>query len=241
MTRLALVTGGTRGIGEVISTALKAAGYQVAANYASNEEMARKFHKATGIGVYKWDVSDFNACAEGVKQIEKDYGMPVDILVNNAGITRDGMLHKVTPEHWHQVIETNLTSCFNMSHAVIKSMREREFGRIINISSINALSGQVGQTNYSSAKAGILGLTRALARESAAKCITVNAVAPGYIRTDMSKAVPPQIMEQIIAQIPVKRIGEPHEVARCVVFLASDDAGFITGETLSVNGGHHME
>jgi acetoacetyl-CoA reductase len=238
--RLALVTGGTRGIGKAISIALRDAGYEVAANYGSNEEIARKFHKETGIHAYKWDVANFKACNDGVRSVENALGIPVDILVNNAGITRDGMMHKATPQHWHEVIETNLTSCFNMAHAVIKSMREREFGRIINISSINALSGQAGQTNYSSAKAGILGLTRALALESASKAITVNAVAPGYIETEMSKAVPPHILENIISQIPVKRLGQPEDVARCVVFLAADNAGFITGETLSVNGGHHM-
>lgn len=241
MTRLALVTGGTRGIGKSISIALKNAGYDVAANYGSNEAVARDFEKETGIRSFKWDVSDFKACNDGVRNIENDFGKPIDILVNNAGITRDGMMHKATPEHWHDVINTNLTSCFNMSHAVIKSMRERDYGRIINISSINALSGQAGQTNYSSAKAGILGLTRALALESAGKSITVNAVAPGYIETEMSKAVPPHVLENIIGQIPVKRLGKPDEVARCVVFLACDDAGFITGETLSVNGGHHMD
>lgn len=241
MTRLALVTGGTRGIGKSIAIALKNAGYDVAANYGSNEEVAKIFEKETGIRAFKWDVSDFKACNDGARAIEKDFGKPIDVLVNNAGITRDGMMHKATPQHWHDVINTNLTSCFNMSHAVIKSMRERDYGRIINISSINALSGQAGQTNYSSAKAGILGLTRALALESAGKSITVNAVAPGYIETEMSKAVPPHVLENIIGQIPMKRLGKPDEVARCVVFLACENAGFITGETLSVNGGHHMD
>jgi acetoacetyl-CoA reductase len=239
--RLALVTGGTRGIGRAIAVGLRDAGYEVAANYGSNEEVARNFQKETGIRAYKWDVANFKACNDGARAIEDDTGMAIDVLVNNAGITRDGMMHKATPEAWRDVIDTNLTSCFNMSHAVIKPMREREFGRIINISSINGLSGQAGQTNYSSAKAGILGLTRALALESAAKNITVNAIAPGYIETEMSQAVAPHILEGIISHIPVRRLGQPDEVARCVVFLADDGAGFITGETLSVNGGHYMD
>jgi acetoacetyl-CoA reductase len=240
MSRLALVTGGTRGIGAAISIALKEAGYNVAANYASNDAAAKKFSDVTGINIYKWDVADFDECARGVKEITSDFGQSIDTLINNAGITRDGMMHKVTFKQWHEVIKTNLDSCFNMSHAVINAMRDNSFGRIINISSINAQAGQIGQTNYSAAKAGILGFTRALARESAAKGITVNAIAPGYIDTEMVAAVPKEVLDKIINQIPVKRLGQPHEIARAVVFLAGDDAGFITGETLSINGGDHM-
>jgi acetoacetyl-CoA reductase len=238
--RIALVTGGTRGIGGAISIALKSAGYKVAANYASRDDVAESFEKATGIPVYKWDITDFAACQKGVKQIEKDLGS-VEVLINNAGITRDSAMHKMPFDGWQAVIDTNLTSCFSMSRVVIESMREKKFGRIINISSVNGQLGQFGQTNYSAAKAGVFGFTKALARESAGRGITVNAVAPGYIATDMVKAVREDIMKQIVAQIPVGRIGEPEEIARAVVFLAADEASFITGETLSINGGQFME
>lgn len=238
--RIALVTGGTRGIGAAICKRLKAAGYKVAANYARNEEIARQFTEETGIPSYKWDVSSFEACEQSIKQIEKDLGGEIDILVNNAGITRDGMMHKIQFDDWQQVIQTNLTSCFNMCQSVIKSMRDRGFGRIVNISSINAQAGQIGQTNYSAAKAGIIGFTKALARETAQKGITVNVIAPGYIQTEMTDKVPANVMEGIVAQIPVKRLGKPDEIARAVEFLVSDDSGFITGETLAVNGGHNM-
>lgn len=239
MSRIALITGGTRGLGASICRYMKDAGYTVAATYHSNEERAEKFRDETGIHVFKFDVANFDECREGVERVEKDYG-PVDILVNNAGITRDAMMHKMEEEAWHKVIETNLTSCFSMSHAVLPHMRERGFGRIINISSINALAGQMGQTNYCAAKAGMLGFTKALARESAAKGITVNAIAPGYTRTEMVEKVPEKVMERIVGQIPMGRIGEPEDIARAVVFLAADEASFITGETLNVNGGHYM-
>ncbi|THK38805.1 beta-ketoacyl-ACP reductase [Ensifer sp. MPMI2T] len=237
MSRVALVTGGSRGIGAAISVALKAAGYKVAANYAGNDEKAQAFKQETGIPVYKWDVSNYQACAEGIAQVEADLG-PVDVLVNNAGITRDAMFHKMTPEQWGEVISTNLTGLFNMTHPLWSGMRDRGFGRVINISSINGQKGQMGQANYSAAKAGDLGFTKALAQEGAAKGITVNAICPGYIGTEMVRAVPEKVLnERIIPQIPVGRLGEPEEVARCVVFLASDDAGFITGSTISANGG----
>jgi acetoacetyl-CoA reductase len=240
MSRVAVVTGGTRGIGEAIAKALKAAGYKVAAIYAGNDEAAQKFKGATGIPVYKWDVSSYESCAAGLKQVEADLG-PVEVLVNNAGITRDTMFHRMTPEHWGAVINTNLNSLFNMCRPVIEGMRSRKFGRIINISSINGQKGQVGQANYSAAKAGELGFTRALAQESAKSGITVNAVCPGYIATEMVKAVPQDVLEKnILPYIPIGRLGEPEEVARCVVFLASDDAGFITGSTLSANGGQYL-
>lgn len=239
--RIALVTGGTRGIGAAISIALKNAGYKVAANYAARDDVAKEFVKVTGIPTYKWDISDFDACREGLGMVAKDLGGPVDVLVNNAGITRDGAMHKMTPENWKDVIDTNLTSVFNMSRAVLDSMRDRKFGRIINISSMNGQLGQFGQTNYSAAKAGIFGFTKALARETASRGITVNAIAPGYIATDMVKAVKDEVMKIILSGIPVGRLGEPEEVARAVVFLAADEAAFITGETLSVNGGQHME
>ena len=238
--RIALVTGGTRGIGGAISIALKSAGYKVAANYASRDDVAESFEKATGISVFKWDITDFAACQKGVKAIEKEMG-PIEVLINNAGITRDSAMHKMTFDGWQAVVETNLTSCFNMTRSVIESMRDKKFGRIINISSVNGQLGQFGQTNYSAAKAGIFGFTKALARESAARGITVNAVAPGYIATDMVKAVREDVMKQIVAQIPVGRIGEPEEIARAVVFLAADEASFITGETISINGGQFME
>jgi acetoacetyl-CoA reductase len=217
--------------------ALKNAGYTVAANYAGNDEKAKAFHDATGVPVFKWDVSDYAACGEGIANIEAELG-PVEVLVNNAGITRDAMFHKMTPQQWHEVVNTNLTGLFNMTHQVWVGMRERSFGRIVNISSINGQKGQMGQANYSAAKAGDLGFTKALAQEGAAKNITVNAICPGYIGTEMVLAVPEKVLnERIIPQIPVGRLGEPEEVARCVVFLASDDAGFITGSTLTANGG----
>lgn len=241
MARLALVTGGSRGIGAAISTALKKAGYDVAAIYGNNDKAAAEFTKETGIKTYKCDVSNYEACKKSVAKISKEFGKNVEVLVNNAGITRDGMLHKMDYEAWSSVIKTNLDSCFNMSQAVMTEMRGNGFGRIVNISSINAQAGQFGQTNYSAAKAGILGFTKALAREGAAKNITVNAIAPGYIKTDMTDAVPSAVLENIISQIPVRRLGKPEEIARTVLFLADDNAGFITGETLSVNGGHHME
>ncbi len=241
MSRIALVTGGTRGIGAAISLELKKAGYKVVANYASRDDVAQAFTKAHDIPTYKWDISDFTACKNNVAKIAADMGAPIDILINNAGITRDAAMHKMDAEGWDMVIETNLNSCFYMSRAVIESMRERKFGRIINISSLNAQLGQFGQTNYSAAKSGILGFTKALARETASRGITVNAVAPGYIETDMTKAVKEDILKAIIANIPVGRMGKPEEIARAVLFLAADEAAFITGETLSVNGGQHME
>ena len=240
MPRVALVTGGTRGIGAAISKALKSAGYKVAATYAGNEEAARKFNGETGINVYKWDVSSYEACAGGIKQVEAELG-PIDVLVNNAGITRDAMFHRMKPEQWTEVITTNLGSLFNMSHQVFGGMRERKFGRIVNISSINGQKGQMGQANYSAAKAGEIGFTKSLAQENARAGVTVNAICPGYINTEMVQAVPKDVLEKsILPLIPVGRLGEPEEIARCVVFLASDDAGFITGSTLSANGGQIM-
>jgi len=240
MARVAVVSGGTRGIGAAISKALKNAGYSVAANYAGNDEAAGAFKAETGIPVYKWDVSNFEACAKGLGQIAQDLG-PVDVLVNNAGITRDVMLHKMKPEQWHEVLNTNLNSLFNMTRQVIEGMRERGYGRIVNISSINGQRGQLGQTNYAASKAGDLGFTKALARESASKGITVNAICPGYIGTEMVKAIPQDFLQnKILPVIPLGRIGEPEEVARCVVFLAAEDAGFITGSTISINGGQIM-
>ncbi|ASY64714.1 Acetoacetyl-CoA reductase [Sinorhizobium sojae CCBAU 05684] len=235
-----MVTGGSRGIGAAISVALQAAGYKVAATYAGNDEKAQAFKQETGIPVYKWDVSNYQACVDGIAKVEVDLG-PIDILVNNAGITRDAMFHKMTPEQWGEVINTNLTGLFNMTHPIWSGMRDRGFGRIVNISSINGQKGQMGQANYSAAKAGDLGFTKALAQEGAAKGITVNAICPGYIGTEMVRAVPEKVLnERIIPQIPVGRLGEPEEVARCVVFLASDDAGFITGSTISANGGQYF-
>jgi len=239
MARVAIVTGGTRGIGAAISKGLKAAGYKVAANYASSDEKAQAFAKETGIAVYKWDVSKYDACKAGVEQVVKDLG-PVYVVVNNAGITRDGVLHRMTPEQWQSVIDTNLTSCFNMCRVVIDGMRERNFGRIVNIGSINGQGGQYGQVNYAAAKSGIHGFTKALAQEGAAKGITVNAIAPGYIDTEMVQAVPPNVLEKIVAKIPVGRLGKAEEIARGVLFLVADDAGFITGSTVSINGGQHM-
>ena len=240
MARVAVVTGGTRGIGEAISKALQAAGYKVAANYGSSDEAAQKFKAATGIPVYKWSVASYDDCAAGLKQIAADLG-PVEVLVNNAGITRDTMFHRMKPEQWTDVINTNLNSLFNMCRPVIEGMRERKFGRIINISSINGQKGQTGQANYSAAKAGELGFTKALAQESAKSGITVNAICPGYIATEMVRAVPKDVLEKnILPLIPIGRLGEADEIARCVVFLASDDAGLITGSTLSANGGQVM-
>src|ERR1700688_1805738 len=240
MARVAVVTGGTRGIGEAICKALQAAGYKVAANYGGNDEAAQKFKAATGIPVYKWDVSSFEACAAGVQQVEADLG-PIEILVNNAGIARDAMFHRMKPEQWTAVINTNLHSLFNMCRPVIEGMRTRRFGRIINISSVNGQKGQTGQCNYSASKAGELGFTKALALESARSGITVNAVCPGYINTDMVKAMPKEVLEKsVLPQIPIGRLGEPEEVARCVVFLAADDAGLITGSTLTANGGQYF-
>ena len=237
MSKVAIVTGGSRGIGAAISIALKNAGYNVAANYAGNDEAAAAFTQKTGIPAYKWSVADYDACVEGVKKVEADLG-PVDILVNNAGITRDAMFHKMTPQQWREVVDTNLSGLFNMTHPVWNGMRERKFGRIVNISSINGQKGQAGQANYSAAKAGDLGFTKALAQEGARAGITVNAICPGYIATEMVKAIDELVLkERIIPQIPVGRLGEPEEVARCVVFLASDEAGFITGSTISANGG----
>ncbi len=240
MARVALVTGGSRGIGAAISVALKEAGYKVAANYAGNDEAASKFKAETGIPVFKWSVADYDACAAGIKKVEAELG-PVEILVNNAGITRDAMFHRMTPQQWNEVISTNLNGVFNMTHPVWPGMRERKFGRIIQISSVNGQKGQAGQTNYSAAKAGDIGFTRALAQEGARVGVTVNAICPGYIGTEMVRAIDEKVLnERIIPQIPVGRLGEPEEIARCVVFLASDEAGFLTGSTISPNGGQYM-
>lgn len=239
MARTALVTGGTRGIGKAIAIALKEAGYQVAANYAGNDDAANAFKDETGINVYKWSVADYDACKDGVAKVESELG-PVDVLINNAGITRDVPFHKMSKDQWDAVIDTNLSGLFNMTHQVWNGMRDRSFGRVISISSINGQKGQFAQANYSAAKAGDLGFTKALAQEGARKGITVNAVCPGYIATEMVMAVPENVREQIIAGIPAGRLGEAEEIARCVVFLASDDAGFITGSTISANGGQYM-
>ncbi len=237
MSKVALVTGGSRGIGAAISKALQAAGYTVAANYAGNDDAAKAFTDETGIKTYKWSVADYDSCAAGIKQVEEELG-PIAVLVNNAGITRDSMFHKMTPQQWKDVIDTNLTGLFNMTHPVWGGMRERKFGRVINISSINGQKGQAGQANYSSAKAGDLGFTKSLAQEGARAGITVNAICPGYIGTEMVRAIDEKVLnERIIPQIPVGRLGEPEEIARAVVFLAADDAGFITGSTISANGG----
>jgi acetoacetyl-CoA reductase len=240
MGRIAIVTGGTRGIGEAISVVLSQAGYQVAATYAGNDEAAKEFTARSGVNAYKFDVSDFDQCQEAVSKIEAELGGPVEVLINNAGITRDGTMHRMTFEKWNAVIQTNLSSCFNMSHCVIEGMRARNFGRIVNIGSVNGQAGQYGQVNYAAAKSGIHGFTKALALEGAGKGITVNAIAPGYINTEMVRAVPEKVLEIIIGTIPVGRLGEPSEIARTVLFLVSDDAGFITGSTLSINGGQHM-
>lgn len=239
MARVAVVTGGTRGIGHAIAVALKEAGYSVAANYGGNDQAAQNFQSETGIPVYKWDVGDHSACESGLQQVESDLG-PVDVVVNNAGITRDAMFHKMTPEMWNDVIRVNLNSMYNMTHPVIGGMRDRGYGRIINISSINGQKGQMGQTNYSAAKAGVIGFTKALAQETARKGITVNTIAPGYVDTDMVANVPEEALNNIIAQIPVGRLGKPEEIARCVTFLASEDAGFITGSTITANGGQYI-
>jgi acetoacetyl-CoA reductase len=239
MAHVALVTGGTRGIGAAISKALRHADYKVAACYAGNDAAAEQFKQDTGIAVYKWDVGSFEACAEGVKKVEADLG-PVDVLINNAGITMDGAFHKMTPEQWNRVINVNLGSLFNMTRQVIEGMRSRKFGRVINISSINGQKGQFGQVNYSAAKAGDIGFTKALALENAKLGITVNAICPGYINTEMVQAVPKDVLEKnILPQIPVNRLGEPEEIARAVLFLASKDAGFVTGSTMTINGGQY--
>jgi acetoacetyl-CoA reductase len=237
--RVAIVTGGTRGIGKAISVALKNAGYRVAAVYGGNDEVAKAFTDETGIAAYKWDVSNFEACKTGVAAVVKQFG-PVEVLVNNAGITRDGTMHKMSFEQWNAVVQTNLGSCFNMCRCVIEQMRERKFGRIVNIGSINGQAGQYGQVNYAAAKSGIHGFTKALAQEGAAAGITVNAIAPGYIDTEMVRAVPPHVLEKIVARVPVGRLGRADEIARGVAFLCSEQAGFVTGSTLSINGGQHM-
>lgn len=239
MARVAIVTGGTRGIGEAISLALKDLGVTVAANYAGNEEKARAFTERTGIAAYRWDVGDFDACAAGVAQVEADLG-PVDIVVNNAGVTRDGTILKMSRDMWEDVIRINLGGCFNMAHAVFPGMRNRKWGRIVNIGSINGQAGQYGQVNYAAAKSGIHGFTKALAQEGARAGVTVNAIAPGYIDTDMVAAVPADVLEKIVAKIPVGRLGQASEIARGVAFLCSEEAGFVTGSTLSINGGQHM-
>ncbi|MBU6442473.1 MAG: acetoacetyl-CoA reductase [Alphaproteobacteria bacterium] len=239
MARVAIVTGGTRGIGEAVSVALRDAGYKVAANYAGNEERAREFSQRTGIASYKWDVANYESCLKGVAQVVAELG-PVDIVVNNAGITRDATMKRMTRAGWDEVVDVNLGGCFNMCKAVWDSMLERGFGRIVNIGSINGQAGQYGQVNYAAAKSGIHGFTKALAQEGASKGITVNAIAPGYIDTDMVAAVPPQVLEKIVAKIPVGRLGKAAEIARGVLFLSADEAGFVTGSTMSINGGQHM-
>ncbi len=240
MGRVALVTGGSRGIGAAISTALKDAGYSVAATYAGNDEKAAAFTAETGIKTYKWDVGNYDACKDGITQVEGDLG-PVEVLVNNAGITRDAPFHKMSPQQWQEVIDTNLSGLFNMTHNVWGGMRERKFGRVVSISSINGQKGQFAQANYAAAKAGDIGFTKALAQEGARAGITVNVIAPGYINTEMMSTIPEKVMNEVILpQIPVGRLGEAAEIARAVVFLASDDAGFVTGSTLSANGGQYM-
>ncbi|MCF8466924.1 MAG: acetoacetyl-CoA reductase [Sneathiella sp.] len=239
MSRVAIVTGGTRGIGEAISIMLHGKGYKVAANYGGNDARAKEFTDRTGIPSYKWDVSDYDACAEGVAKVKADLG-PIEIVVNNAGITRDGTLHRMSQDNWQKVIDTNLGSCFNMCRLTIDDMRAARFGRVINIGSINGQAGQYGQVNYAAAKSGIHGFTKAMAQEGAAQGITVNAIAPGYIDTDMVAAVPENVLAKIVAGIPVGRLGKATEIARAVCFLAADDAGFITGSTMSINGGQHM-
>jgi acetoacetyl-CoA reductase len=237
--RVAVVTGGTRGIGEAISVALKNAGYKVAANYMGNDERAKAFSERTGIAVYKWNVADFDECQKGVAQVAADLG-PVDIIVNNAGITRDGTMRKMARHGWDDVLDTNLGGCFNMCKAAWEGMLSRNFGRVVNIGSINGQAGQYGQVNYAAAKSGIHGFTKALAQEGAPKGITVNAIAPGYIDTDMVAAVPADVLEKIKARIPIGRLGQASEIARGVLFLVADDAGFVTGSTMSINGGQHM-
>ncbi|HEX7850537.1 MAG TPA: acetoacetyl-CoA reductase [Sphingomonas sp.] len=239
MVRVAIVTGGTRGIGEAISLALNEMGMTVAANYAGNDQRAREFTDRTGIKAFKWDVGDYDACQDGVKAVEEQLG-PVDVVVNNAGITRDGTILKMTYQMWKEVMDTNLGGCFNMAKAVFPGMRERKWGRIVNIGSINGQAGQYGQVNYAAAKSGIHGFTKALAQEGARAGVTVNAIAPGYIDTDMVAAVPADVLEKIVAKIPVGRLGQAQEIARGVAFLCSEDGGFVTGSTLSINGGQHM-
>jgi acetoacetyl-CoA reductase len=239
MSRVAIVTGGTRGIGEAISMALRDMGCTVAANYGGNDEKAKAFADKTGIAVFKWDVGDHQACLDGCAQVAEALG-PVDIVVNNAGVTRDGVLAKMTFDDWNEVIRINLGGCFNMAKATFGGMRERGWGRIVNIGSVNGQSGQYGQVNYAAAKSGIHGFTKALAQEGAKFGVTVNAIAPGYIDTDMVAAVPPQVLEKIVAKVPVGRLGEACEIARGVAFLCSEDAGFVTGSTMSINGGQHM-
>jgi acetoacetyl-CoA reductase len=239
MARVAVVTGGTRGIGHAISIALRDKGFRVAANYGGNDKAAQEFQAETGIPVYKWNVGDYEACAAGLKRVEAEVG-PVDVLVNNAGITRDAMLQKMTPEMWNEVIAVDLNSLFNMTRPIIEGMRNRNWGRIINIGSINGQKGQMGQTNYSAAKSGLIGFTKALAQETARKGITVNCIAPGYIDTEMVAAVPQKVLDGIIATIPVGRLGKAEEIARCVTFLAGDEAAFITGATLTINGGQYI-
>ncbi|MFT5111482.1 MAG: acetoacetyl-CoA reductase [Parasphingorhabdus sp.] len=239
MSKVAIVTGGTRGIGEAISMSLKEAGYKVAATYAGNDQAAEKFRANTSCATYKFDVADFSACEKAVGRIVDDLG-PIDILVNNAGITKDGTMHRMSFDQWNAVLQTNLSSCFNMSRLVIEGMRERNFGRIVNIGSVNGQAGQYGQVNYAAAKSGIHGFTKALAQEGAAKGITVNAIAPGYVETDMVRAVPEKVLEKIIATIPVGRLGQVEDIARAVMFLVDEGAGFISGSTLSINGGQHM-
>jgi acetoacetyl-CoA reductase len=239
MSKVAVVTGGTRGIGNAISVELKKRGLRVAANYAANEEAAHRFQAETGIPVFRWDVGNYEACVEGLRQVEAQLG-PVSVIVNNAGITRDAVLHRMTPEQWYEVMRVDLDSMFNMVRPVINGMRDRNYGRIVNISSINGQKGQMGQANYSAAKAGVIGFTRALAQENAKKGITVNCIAPGYIDTEMVAAVPEKVLESIVSQIPVGRLGKAEEIAKCVAFLASDDAAFITGSTLTVNGGQYI-
>ena len=239
MARVAIVTGGTRGIGEAISIALKELGMAVAANYAGNDQRATEFTGRTGIKAYKWDVADFDACQEGAKQVEAELG-PVDVLVNNAGITRDGVLLKMSYADWKAVMDTNLGGCFNMAKAVFSGMLARGYGRIVNIGSINGQAGQYGQVNYAAAKSGIHGFTKALAQEGAKAGVTVNAIAPGYIDTDMVAAVPPDVLAKIVAKVPVGRLGQASEIARGVAFLCGEEGGFVTGSTLSINGGQHM-
>jgi acetoacetyl-CoA reductase len=239
MARVAIVTGGTRGIGEAISLALRDAGMTVAANYAGNEQKAREFTERTGIKSYKWDVSDFDACMAGVQQVESELG-PIDVLVNNAGITRDATMKKMTRQMWDEVIDVNLGGCFNMAKAVFEGMQGRKFGRIVNIGSINGQAGQYGQVNYAAAKSGIHGFTKALAQEGARAGVTVNAIAPGYIDTEMVASVPEEVLQKIVAKIPVGRLGSASEIARGVLFLCGEEAGFVTGSTLSINGGQHM-